>query len=301
VGADDYMTKPFVPEELLAKANVFLRLTLMEREVTELNQSLEIKVQERTKQLLDTEAKLITSAKMAALGEMAGGIAHEINTPLSTVRMVAEQIEELIKDTPPDQGLIAEKTQIISNTVQRISVIISGLRTFSRDGSKDRLDYMPLHRIVDDTLALCGEKIKYNSVEIKVDFPDDIKVQCRPVQVSQVLLNLIGNACDAISSQEEKWVKVSAEKKNGFVNIYVTDSGKGIPAAVREKLFQPFFTTKEIGKGTGLGLSISKGIIDAHEGSLSIDSTCANTRFVIRLPERQAEAAPVNTLRQKAA
>lgn len=301
-GADDYMTKPFVPEELLAKANVFLRLTRMESEVIELNHNLEQRVQERTEQLLNTEAKLITSAKMAALGEMAGGIAHEINTPLSTVRMVAEQIEELVQDAELDRVTIAQKTQVISNTVQRISVIISGLRSFSRDGSKDCLGWVPVQRVVTDTLALCGEKIKYNSIDIDVEqITDDIKIQCRSVQISQVLLNLISNACDAVADQNERWIKISAQKQSGVVKIFVSDSGQGIPEKVRDKIFQPFFTTKEIGRGTGLGLSISKGIIESHGGSLSVDSSSQNTRFVIQIPEQQPEFAPTPSQSQKVA
>lgn len=97
VGADDYMTKPFEPEELLAKAKVFLRLIQAERALSELNRSLEEKVQERTRQLLDAEAKLINAAKMSALGEMAGGIAHEINTPLGTIGMIVDQVRELVE------------------------------------------------------------------------------------------------------------------------------------------------------------------------------------------------------------
>jgi C4-dicarboxylate-specific signal transduction histidine kinase len=119
------------------------------------------------------------------------------------------------------------------------------------------------------------------------------------VQISQVLLNLISNACDAIAERDEKWIRIGAERKNGLVSIYVMDSGTGIPETVREKMFQPFFTTKEIGKGTGLGLSISTGILDAHNGSLSIDSTKPNTCFVVQLPESQAPAQTPST--QKAA
>jgi len=293
-GADDYMTKPFVPEELLAKAKVFLRLTAMERQAESVKQGLEEKVEERTQELFNTEAKLITAAKMAALGEMAGGIAHEINTPLSTVRMVAEQIEELVQDAVPDVKMIMDKSRVISNTVQRISAIILGLRTFSRDGSNDRLDWAPVHRVVSDTIALCGEKIKYNSITLDTSgIAADLHLHCRPVQISQVLLNLISNACDAIAERDERWVKVSAERKNGSIFISVTDSGAGISEKVREKLFQPFFTTKEIGKGTGLGLSISRGILEAHHGNLSIDATCPNTRFVIQIPEGAAPVASV--------
>jgi C4-dicarboxylate-specific signal transduction histidine kinase len=302
IGADDYMTKPAVPEELLAKAKVFLRLTRVENELAQLNRSLEEKVQERTRQLLDAEVKLVNSAKMSALGEMAGGIAHEINTPLGTIGMVGDQIDELIAEDPIDKKMIHEMTQVISGTVQRIGGIIRGLRTFSRDVSQDRFEPIPLKRILEDTLGLCREKLKHGNVQISCDLiPDDLKVYCRAVQISQVLLNLINNACDAILPLPEKWIKVEAKKDGDFAEVFITDSGNGIPEEVRNKIFQPFFTTKDIGKGTGLGLSISRGIVDAHRGSMTLDSQCENTRFILRLPTNQADASQSDGGKQKVA
>lgn len=284
-GADDYMTKPFMPEELLAKVKVFLRLAKVEGELASLNQSLETKVEEKTGQLLDAEAKLVTSAKMAALGEMAGGIAHEINTPLGTIAIVIDQIAEYVEEEPIDKPAVIEMTKLISQTVQRIAAIIRGLRTFSRDGSQDRSDFTPLKQIIDETLTLCGEKMKHGSIQLRRGaIPDDLRILCRSVQISQVLLNLISNACDAVMALPERWVSIEAEVRDGAAFISVTDSGGGIPEKARGKIFQPFFTTKEIGKGTGLGLSVSKGILDAHNGSLTLDASCPNTRFVIMLP-----------------
>ncbi len=282
-GADDYMTKPFAPEELHAKAKVFLRLARVEKELEELNQSLEKKVEERTQQLLEAESKLINSAKMAALGEMAGGIAHEVNTPLGTIGLLGDQIEELVTEDPIDRTTIIGMTQGISETVRRITSIVQGLRTFSRDASNDRFDSIAIKRIIDDTLTLCQEKIKYGNIRMQIgNIPPDLVLSCRPVQISQVLVNVINNACDAILPLSERWIKIDAEKKDNFIELSVTDSGSGISEEVRNKIFQPFFTTKEIGKGTGLGLSISQGILKAHHGTLDIDPNCRNTRFVLR-------------------
>ena len=288
-GADDYMTKPFVAEELLAKSKVFLRLTQAEKQFLELNHSLDEKVKERTKQLVDAEAKLVNSEKMKALGEMAGGIAREINTPLGTITLLTEQLQDLVNGEPLDKKSAADALQLIDNTVKRISTIVQGLRTFSRDGSQDRPDVIQVAQIIESTLVLCKEKLKMNDIQIKLEaISNELSVLCRPVQISQVLVNLINNAFDAIVKQEDKWIQIAAKKEGDMVEISVTDSGNGIPENVQKKLFQPFFTTKEIGKGTGLGLSISKGIVEAHNGTLDIDNNCKNTRFLLRIPTKAA-------------
>lgn len=287
VGADDYMTKPFIPEELTAKARVFLRLVSAEKKLVETNRDLDQKVVERTHQLVETQAKMITNAKMSALGEMAGGIAHEINTPLATIGLLSEQISELAGDENPDKEMIAKMAATTRTTVGRISKIINGLRMFSRDGSKDPMTPTALQQIMQETLVLCGEKLKKESVQIDVSkVPENLILSCQPVQISQVLLNLIGNACDAVRGCPERWVRVSAERTDSGVQIAVTDSGPGIPQDIREKVFQPFFTTKGVGSGTGLGLSVSKGIIEAHGGTLRLDDSSKNTKFIIDIPSK---------------
>ena len=112
---------------------------------------------------------------------------------------------------------------------------------------------------------------------------EPLVANCRAVEISQVLLNLIGNAVDAVEDAQDKWLKIAVLDLGPFIEIAVTDSGRGISEAARKKLFQPFFTTKEIGKGTGLGLSISQGIMVAHKGEIRFDLNSPHTRFVVRL------------------
>ena len=119
------------------------------------------------------------------------------------------------------------------------------------------------------------------------EIDEEIEIECRLIQIEQVLLNLLNNSFDAIADLEEKWIRVDVEAEDHFVNIKVVDSGKGIPAEASEKIMMPFFTTKEVGKGTGLGLSISSGILKSHGGELSLDRNAANTTFVIRVPRLQ--------------
>lgn len=127
---------------------------------------------------------------------------------------------------------------------------------------------------------------------MKLDLKDieGLKIEGRPAQLSQVILNLISNAVDAIMHQPEKWVELKITLQNEMIIFSVTDSGNGIPKEVAEKIMQPFFTTKEIGKGTGLGLSISKGIVEDHQGKFYYDENCKNTRFCVEIPIIQAKA-----------
>jgi len=117
--------------------------------------------------------------------------------------------------------------------------------------------------------------------------PEDLCFEGREVEISQVVLNLLSNASDAIETLSDKWIKLSVFSRQDFVEIHITDSGDGIRPEIRKKIFQPFFTTKAIGRGTGMGLSISSGIIQKHRGELQIDSQNPNTCFIIRLPKKQ--------------
>lgn len=256
------------------------------RIAADLNNSLEDKIRERTGQLMAAEHKLVNAAKMSALGEMAGGIAHEINNPLAIIGILSEQVQGEIEEENFDRAKMSKSLDLMIVTVGRIAQIIQGLRDFSRDGSQDDFISAPIPQILESTLALCQEKIKNAHVRMIVeDLSPDLKLRCRPVQISQVLLNIISNACDAVAPLPEKWIRVTAERSEHSIKIFITDSGGGVPQEVRNKIFDPFFTTKKIGQGTGLGLSISKGIMEAHKGSLTIDEKHINTRFVLECPE----------------
>lgn len=243
---------------------------------------------------LEAEAQRARSqntAKMAALGEMSSGIAHEINNPLAIIRGKAQRIQRMV-DSGSDKELIRKDIGLVCSTVDRIAKIIKGLRAFARDGSQDAFVTQSVSGIIEDTLSLCQNRLSNHGVTLKVNpFPPSIEVDCRPSQISEVLLNLLGNSFDAIETLEEKWIEISVVDLQDSLQIRVTDSGSGIPSELREKIVLPFFTTKEVGKGTGLGLSISRGIIEGHGGSLDIDVASKNTCFVIQLPKRHREAS----------
>jgi PAS domain S-box-containing protein len=229
--------------------------------------------------------KLAASSKFASLGEMAGGIAHEINNPLSIITGKASllEMEVLSQKLNPTKAL--DHLKKIQETAQRISKIIRGLRTFSRNAEQDPFLEVSLKTIIEDTLELCRERFRGNGVDLRVTPFDDISISCRATQIIQVLINLLGNAFDAVHDFSAPWVELGAKKLGqNRIQITVTDCGKGIPLEVASRLMEPFFTTKDVGKGTGLGLSISKGMIESHSGVLRYDPDQRNTTFVIELP-----------------
>jgi C4-dicarboxylate-specific signal transduction histidine kinase len=174
--------------------------------------------------------------------------------------------------------------------VERIAKIIQGLRSFSRNADSDPMEKTQISQIVKETLELCSERFKNQSVDLQVNCAIETKIECRPTQISQILMNLLGNGFDAAENLQEKWVRLDVSSTPDSVIISIMDSGKGIGPQVAAKMMQPFYSTKEVGKGTGLGLSISKRIVEEHHGLLSYDSSSHHTRFVLQLPIKQPVA-----------
>ena len=245
--------------------------------------------------IADQQAKLLTTSKMSALGEMAGGIAHEINNPLTIISGKASQLRrEINRGVVRQERLIADLDKI-ELTVTRIAKIIRGLLSFARNTDHDPLAPIDLSQILSDTVELCSEKMKQKGIQMRIEDFDAMHILCRAPQISQIVMNLLSNAADAIEECREKWISIHVSSHDGYASIAVTDSGAGIPPEVVEKMMQPFFTTKDVGKGTGLGLSLSKGLAEQHGGSLSYDASSPHTRFVLLVPlfgkEKKAVAA----------
>lgn len=231
--------------------------------------------------------RALYSAKMATLGEMAGGVAHEINTPLAILVLLAEEALSSLKDDIPDLNLIQQKIEQMQKTTQRIGKIVTGLKSFSRDSKSEPMAQTKVSNIIDDTLSFSREKLMSHGIDLKINHEDpNLEIYCRSIEVSQILLNLLNNAHDAIADidSEKKWIEIESKRANENIEIAVTNSGARIPKEHQSKLFSPFFTTKEVGKGTGLGLSISKSIAESHGGTLKLNPDFPNTRFVLRIP-----------------
>lgn len=273
------------------------RLARLAAELRHANEQLESRVKNRTQELLvskemilQQQQALVASAKLSALGEMAGGVAHEINTPLAIIGLKVEAMQEALlvgADEPERVEELLRDLTVISKTTDRIGKIVNGLRFIARDGATAPVQGVPVETLVSDTLSFCKEKFASRGVDVVLSIAPEAsgqEVECRAVEISQVLLNLLNNSFDAVLPLQEKWISIEATITEGEFQIAVADSGGGIPPELRAKIMQPFFTTKGIGKGTGLGLSISRGIIEAHGGAFRLDENSPHTRFVLSLP-----------------
>lgn len=241
-------------------------------------------------ELEDQRERSSESAKRAALGEMAGGIAHEINNPLMIIDGTAKQMTRFMEMNNLGDSPLATQCSKITKMVDRISKIILSMRKLSRDGSDDPKSTILVKDLLDGTLEICREKLNRSGVRLEVDLEDDNStVLCREVEISQIVLNLVGNAIDAVKDLENRWIKISVTTTSDFTQLKIVDSGSGIEQHIQEKIFNPFFTSKEIGHGTGLGLSLSKKIADQHGGSLYLDSQSQNTCFILKLPTAKSQ------------
>lgn len=240
------------------------------------------------KEKADIYRKLVESSKMVSLGEMAGGVAHEINNPLSIITLNAALAMELLSEGELDKRQLENYITNIQMTSNRIAKIVTGLQFFSQERSNDSFNNYSVAKVVDETVIFCMEKFKSHKISFLQSKIDPLlQIQCRPTQVSQVILNLLNNAADAVSDSETKWISLKVKDFEEKIQIYVSDSGPGIPENLVDKIMQPFVTSKKVGKGTGLGLSVSRGIVENHGGQLDLDLKASNTTFVVTLPKIQ--------------
>lgn len=239
-------------------------------------------------------AGIAHAGKMATLGEIAAGVAHEINNPLHTLTLISHLLKRTAQGGTLTDDLLSSQLSKIETCVQRMAHIVSVLKDFSRDAAYDAYQVTKINSLIEETLDLCHSRLMSRDVRIIVSpFPSEWAIECRRSQISQVLLNLLNNAYDAVTEHEVRWIRIDTAQVGNTFEISVTDSGSGIPPEIAKRILTPFFTTKPTGKGTGLGLSISSNIMTDHGGSLFLDQSSPNTRFAIRIPSRVVKTAPV--------
>lgn len=257
----------------------------------------------QSKELDEQRALSFNSSKLASLGEVAGGIAHEINNPLAIMQGQIFLLKKQVKGIDDNPKLLKRCDEITGN-IQRIAKIIKGIKSFSRDASKDPVEGHSWSFLIEESKDLFQQKVSAHNIDLFIELGElgDELVACRPVEVSQVLVNLVTNAVhvlEELDDDAEKWIRIVATQEaranQSLLSLRVINSGPKISESIVEKVFQPFFTTKDPGKGTGLGLSISKGIMDSLRGRFYVDMAEANTTFVVSLPAWDESMAAEST------
>ncbi len=263
-------------------------------------------------EIRQTQSQLVQSAKMASLGQVVAGVAHELNNPIGYIYSNMHQLSEYVvrlrqmfeayqraldrlpegeraeakkleKDLEIEFILrdIGELSKSCLDGATRAKDIVMGLRTFSRVNDTDKAP-VDIHEGIKSTLKLLESEFK-SRITVHEDYAEIPPVECHLTQINQVLMNLLFNASQAISKKGEIWIKTF--RHDNFVVIEIKDSGEGIPAETLEKIFDPFFTTKRLGQGTGLGLSIAYNIVEQHGGKIEVESTVGKgALFRVSLP-----------------
>jgi signal transduction histidine kinase len=271
-GADDYLVKPFSPRELLMRVAVQLKL----RHLT---------------------AQVANAARLAAVGTLAAGVAHEIKNPLNAINTGAVALKRRGEGNPAMQSEILE---MIEECVGRISEITSALTEHARPADGEGMTLFDVRQGIETTLRLLSDRLRGSSLTIVRDFRTDRLIVARPRQLNQVFLNLLDNAIRASSTGGRIFVAVT-ETGPESIAISVRDEGQGIPLEDRERIFDPFFTTRPPGEGTGLGLYLSRQIVAAHGGALRVESTVGQgSEFIVELPvEAVGKVDPLTEPSQK--
>ncbi len=244
-------------------------------------------VRRREQELREKQEQLVQAGKLATLGELTTGVAHELNNPLNNIGLfIGNAIDLLMLDmTDKDAPPILHELRSAMQQVYKATEIISHLRTFGRAAT---VSYEPVsvEQVVRQAISLIREQLRLRQIEVQLHFPQqEIIVLGNAIQLEQVFINLLTNARDALKDVPTKTVTITCMTREQEVYMRVSDTGPGIPIELEGRIFDPFFTTKEVGAGTGLGLSITYGIVKEHHGSIILENHPGEgATFVIQLP-----------------
>lgn len=246
------------------------------------------------REIKELQNSLVHAGRLAAIGELSSGVAHDINNPLTVILLSNEMMLRELKRDHANPEKMMEKVSSHASDIHRasksIQKLVDHLRTFSR-GMAEQYETVDLYQVLADALFITNNKILKNCIALENSVKQgELFVNGMPNQLEQVLVNIINNACDAMSDTDKKQlsIRASSSEWNNMPcwSIEIADTGKGIPEDIQEDIFHSFFTTKEKGKGTGLGLSISRGIIRDHKGEIYIKSKVGEgSSFFVLLPK----------------
>lgn len=334
LGASDYITKPINEHEFNARVSVAIRLRekhLNIKKLLALTEEQNLELRESNTKLTEARLSLLQADKMAAVGHLAAGVAHEMNNPLGFVSSNFEMLKIYTSRMMEYLGFIESKLDncasaecqlsisIVSQAnelsrklkipiirddigdllsqsfdgLNRLSDIVRSLRTFSHIDDENEKSFSSLKEIIDLVLLMSRNESKY-VIDVQSQIPEGLTIYCNKGLLAQVFMNIVLNAIQAIKSQQRDdigHIRIFAEVEHGFVCVHIKDDGPGIPESHYNKIFNPFFTTKEVGQGTGLGLSISYDIVVVkHTGRLEFKSELGvGTEFIVMIPDRSKE------------
>ena len=243
-------------------------------------------MQRREQELRDKQEQLVQAGKLATLGELTTGVAHELNNPLNNIGLFVGNAIDLMEFGSADQKRFLQELEGAMQQVRKASEIISHLRTFGRAAPVTR-EPVALNEVIQRALSLMQEQMRLRQIEVQVNLCEsDPTVIGNGIQLEQVFINLLTNARDAVAASQHRVISIECAISDDIVELSFSDTGPGIPTGLEQRIFDPFFTTKEVGKGTGLGLSITYGILKEHHGTITLAKKPPGdgATFVIQLP-----------------
>jgi C4-dicarboxylate-specific signal transduction histidine kinase len=251
-----------------------------------------VAMQRREQELREKQEQLVQAAKLATLGELTTGVAHELNNPLNNIGLFVGNVIDLIQLGRLDKEPLLSQLRSAMQQVQKATEIITHLRTFGRAAPVSR-DPLSINAVIEQSLALMREQLRLRSITVELDLAaENPPVIGNAIRLEQVFMNLLTNARDALDGVASKRIQISSRVDGDRVKLAFRDTGPGIPPGLEERIFDPFFTTKEVGAGTGLGLSITYGIVKDHDGAITVENRPGEgVAFLIELPLAEADGA----------
>jgi C4-dicarboxylate-specific signal transduction histidine kinase len=247
-------------------------------------------LRETAQELRDKQEQLVQAGKLATLGELTTGVAHELNNPLNNIGLYIGNVIDYIELGRVDPERIRSDLGKAVEQVRKATEIITHLRTFGRPAPVE-FERVDIDEVITRSLSLVHEQLRMRAIDVSVQRAGDLHVLGNAIQLEQVFINLLTNARDALADADRREVAITAAEDGEMVGISVVDTGPGIPPEVAQRIFDPFFTTKEVGGGTGLGLSITYSIVKEHGGQIWVEGRPGEGAvFRIELPRTREQA-----------
>jgi C4-dicarboxylate-specific signal transduction histidine kinase len=249
-------------------------------------------MERREHELRDKQEQLVQAGKLATLGELTTGVAHELNNPLNNIGLYVGNVIDRIRLGEDDTEPLVLDLEKAMEQVRKATEIISHLRTFGR-AARVSIEQVDVDDVIERSLLLVHEQLRLRGIEVELELcPEELLVVANPIQLEQVFINLLTNARDALTASKRKTIRIASSRDAERIRIGFSDTGPGIPPELQKRIFDPFFTTKEVGTGTGLGLSITYSILKEYGGEISVTSEPGKgATFLVELPFADEEPA----------